>query len=70
MKKASYRQAIAWIATEDDPGSDDALDPEQVSFMLTSCLVADIFETPREQVGNDVVEYRKKHHADWYTDRE
>lgn len=61
MKRASYREAIAWIADNDDGGSEDALEPTVVSKMITACLVADLFGVDSERVGNDIVRYRKKH---------
>lgn len=60
MKTASYRHAIWWIATNDSAGEDDALDPEAVQSLVTSLLVADIFDVPEIKVGEDVVRMRKK----------
>lgn len=51
MKRASYREAIAWIGDNDDAGSDDARDPEVVRNYVTSCLIADIFGVAEERVG-------------------
>lgn len=63
MKRASYREAIAWIAANDSAGDDDALDPEAVSYLITSALVADIFDVPQDRVGRDVVAQRKKENS-------
>lgn len=60
MKRASYREAIAWIALNDSAGDDDALDPVRVSELVSSVLVADLFDVPMEKVGEDVVRWRKK----------
>lgn len=60
MKRASYREAIAWIALNDSAGNDDALDPQVVSELITSVLVAELFDVPMEKVGEDVVRWRKK----------
>lgn len=58
MKRPSYRSAIEWIAANDETGSADADRPEIVAELVTSCLVADIFEVERERVGRDVVQLR------------
>lgn len=60
MKRASYREAIDWIANYDSADDDDALDPEVVQDLITAVLVADIFFVPREKVGRDIV---KRRHA-------
>jgi hypothetical protein len=64
MKRASYKEAIAWIADYDSAGDDTSRDPITVSELITSCLVADIFDVPSEKVGQDVVNYRNKHHKE------
>jgi hypothetical protein len=58
MKRASYREAIAWIAENDSGGDEDALNPDTVSELVTSCLVADLFGVPCARVGEDIVKYR------------
>lgn len=60
MKRASYREAIAWIALNDDPGSSDAYDPKEVGRMISSHLVADLFGVDNEKVGKDIVRFRLK----------
>lgn len=60
-KRASYREAVAWIAHNDEAGSDDALAPEWVSVYVTVGLVADIFRKNQETVAADVIRYRHKH---------
>lgn len=60
MKRAGYREAIAWIALNDDPGSPDSLEPDVVAAYVSSCLVADLFGVERERVGRDVVRFRKE----------
>lgn len=59
MKRASYRDAIDWIANNDSDGEDEHAE-ESVSMLVTACLVADIFGVARERVGRDVVRLRKK----------
>jgi len=63
MKRASYREAIAWVAECDSGGNPDALDYEVVADLITACLVADVFDVAPEKVGKDIVAYRKKHEA-------
>lgn len=60
MKRASYRQAIQWIANNDSEGEADALNPEVVAYYVTSLLVADIFGVDEVRVGEDVVRARKQ----------
>lgn len=59
MKRASYREAIDWIAQMDSAADDDALDIEKVGELITSVLVADIFGVTAGRVGVDVVRRRK-----------
>jgi hypothetical protein len=61
MKRASYRHAVAWVAENDSGGDDDALDPVEVSHLVTATLVADLFNVTTLQVGDDIVRYRLKH---------
>lgn len=61
MKRASYRDGIAWIALNDDPASPDSKRPEIVAGYVSSCLLADLFGVPMEKVGRAVVRYRRKH---------
>ena len=60
MKRASYREAVAWIAYNDDPGSSDSRDAEAVRGMISVGLVADIFGVDSERVAADVVRIRVK----------
>jgi hypothetical protein len=60
VKRASYREAIAWISDNDSGGDADALDPEVAGSLVSAVLVADIFDVPSEKVGADIVRYRKK----------
>lgn len=60
MRRASYREAIAWIASNDGDGDDCRLDEREVGYLVTSCLVADVFGVPNERVGRDVVRERVK----------
>lgn len=59
MKRASYREAVAWVALNDPGGDSDALDTDVVSGLITVCLVADVFDVDPIKVGKDVVSFRK-----------
>ncbi|HYK13839.1 MAG TPA: hypothetical protein VEW70_07635 [Burkholderiales bacterium] len=58
MKRASYREAIEWIAHNDGSGDDEADDPQHVAESVTACLVADLFNVDPLKVGADVVRAR------------
>jgi hypothetical protein len=61
MRRASYRNAVDFIAQNDEAGiGDDAYDPERVAELVTSILVADIFGVEAERVGRDVVRRREQ----------
>jgi hypothetical protein len=60
MKRASYREAIEWIAINDSSGEDTAMDAEEVQHLVTSALVADLFEVDQFKIGKDVVRKRKQ----------
>lgn len=57
FKNPSYREAIEYIALNDEPMEMDA---EAMTGMPTVHLVSVIFGTPRETVAQDVVDYRAK----------
>jgi hypothetical protein len=59
VKRASYRDAIDWIAQNDSAGDADALDEDVVSGYVTSVLVADLFDVAAQRVGADVVKRRQ-----------
>ncbi len=58
MKRASYRDAIDWIAQNDSVMDDGADDPHTVGELVSSALVADIFGIEPDKVGRDVVRRR------------
>lgn len=60
MKRASYRDAIRWIAENDSAGDHNSLEEGPVSELITSVLVTDIFDVAPERVGKDVVRERKR----------
>lgn len=57
MKRAGYREAIAWVAANDDPST---VDPELVHGAVTVGFVADLFGVDQDQVVADVVKLREK----------
>jgi hypothetical protein len=60
MKRANYREAVAWIAYNHSAGYDDALDPVAASELITSVLVADLFGVDSKKVGRDIVRFRQR----------
>lgn len=58
MKRPSYRDAVAWVADNDDS---ETLDVETVRSYVTVALVADLFGVEQEKVAADVVKFREKH---------
>jgi len=60
VRRASYREAIAWIADNDEAGDDDATVVDVVRGYTTVVLVADVFDVDADKVAADVVKARKK----------
>lgn len=54
---ARYKDAVAWIALNDDP---DVLDAEDLSGTLTVALAADLFKKHTIEVALDVIAYRER----------
>ena len=52
MKRASYREAIRWLADNDD--NEWIEDDEDMSVSVTAALIADIFDVPQERVKDDL----------------
>jgi hypothetical protein len=63
MKRASYREAVAWIAFNDGNGDTERLDEKHCAYLTSTCLIADLFGVPNERVGKDIVRYRAKEDA-------
>ena len=59
-KVARYKDGVAWVARNDDPGSLDAQDVEVLSGMMTVALLADLFAMPAHSVAEDIVRFRQK----------
>lgn len=56
-KRASYREGVAWIALNDEPGDDN---PDSVSSYISTALLADLFGKTTEQVARDICRYRDR----------
>jgi hypothetical protein len=54
--RASYRDAIRWIAENDEGGETD---PEVIADMITALLVADLFGKEPAAVAAAVIRKRK-----------
>jgi hypothetical protein len=54
--RASYREAVRWIADNDEPDEDD---PEFVSELISVQLVADLWRKSPGQVARAVVRARE-----------
>jgi hypothetical protein len=63
MKRASYREGVAWIARNDSAGEKQRLDPWVISNMISVALLADLFKLDYFKVAEDVVRFRKKERA-------
>jgi hypothetical protein len=59
VKRASYRDGIAWIALNDNAGSDDGV--EDIAGYISTCLLADLFEKNTADVAKAILRYRQKH---------
>jgi hypothetical protein len=57
MKRASYRDGIAWIALNDEPSE---LDLELIAAYISSSLLADLFQIDTMRVARDVLKFRLK----------
>lgn len=57
-KVASYKEAIKWIAYNDDAGCPNSLSMENVAGYISTCLVADLFGCSTEKVANDIIKLR------------
>lgn len=51
MKRASYREAIRWIADNDDT---QWLNDDEPMFSVTAALVADLFDVDTDRVTKDL----------------
>lgn len=56
MKRASYRQAIQWIAINDSAG--DELTEDDCGSLVSAVMVADLFDVPLCEVGAAIYKAR------------
>lgn len=61
-KRASIKEAVFWIAHNDDPASGPDL--EELQGQLTVLLVADLFGLTPEEVATRVARERKRDDSD------
>jgi hypothetical protein len=59
VKRASYRDAIDWIAQNDSAGDPDSHDAEVAGSLVSAVLIADIFDVSSEKVGADIARRRQ-----------
>lgn len=55
--RASYKNAIAWIADNDETGE---MDIEVISTLISVVLVADVWGKSAQKVAEDVIRLRKE----------
>lgn len=58
MKRASYRNAVNWIAWNDNAGCGEGA--EDIGSYVSSVLIAEIFDVPSSRVGKDIERIRIK----------
>lgn len=58
MKRASYREAVRWIADNDEDGG--SAEVQDVAIYVTVMLIADIFGVDNTKVAADVLRERAK----------
>lgn len=58
MKRPAYRDAVAFIALEDDPAAGPNAD--EIVDYITTALVADMFGVDVDRVARDVAKVRRK----------
>lgn len=57
MKRASYREAVRWIAVNDEPTDTDS---DSIAGYISTLLIADIFDVEPSKVANDVLRERNR----------
>ncbi len=55
MKRASYREAVRWIAENDEPNTTDYMD---IAQYVSTLLVADLFGKDPYEVGHAIATLR------------
>lgn len=59
MKRPTFRKAIAWIAENDNVGSIQFLDINDIENYITVAIIADLFGYDDREVADLVVKYRQ-----------
>lgn len=57
-KVPGYREAVAWVALNDNAGDREAYDVQSLHGYVTVGMVADLFGRDQLKVAYDVVKYR------------
>lgn len=57
MKRASYRQGVAWIAENDEPAEPRI---DEICLLISVNLLADLFDKDPMDVARDVLKYRDR----------
>lgn len=60
MKRASYREAVEWIALNDDAVEHDV---DNIRASISVLLIADLFRVESARVATDVLRFRLKDEA-------
>ena len=60
MKRASYREAVEYIALNDGPGDPEAEDQDTVMGLVTVGLVVAIFGVTHARAASDVIKIRER----------
>lgn len=61
MKRASYGDAIDFIALNDSAGDYSAFSHYDVSGLVTVILISEIFQVSRDKVATDVIRARMEY---------
>lgn len=62
MKRASYREAVRWIAVNDNAGNGDSL--YEIEAYVTTLLVADIFDADPVRMAKEIMRIRREEFGD------
>lgn len=57
MKRASYREAVMWLALNDEAME---FDVDTIDSFVTTKVIADIFGVPSVRVARDILRKRKE----------
>lgn len=62
MKRPSYREAVAWLA-----GNDDChwlAEPDNLIPSVSACLIRDLFDVEETRLNTDILLALKRHYPD------